>query len=814
MALDVIMQRNKKKDDADEQTIADLYETISMLRTHNKELEESMASKDPELKKLRKELSKVEEEKAQQELDFMNQLAAAAGSNESSKTSDETVEQLKRENARLQRAAENEKILRASVQELQGHLGEFRKVHISETSKLKAEAKARMKEMKEQSDDLQTEKSSLISEISDLRLQLDKETQEKHSFESQCKEMKVNYESISDQLKEEKKARQEAIERHEMELGELNDNLIDMETNRAGLLDDMTRYQKQAERESKRLSDYKSQMSEMQGQMNNAAMQALEERATTAETQVKELRGELEESSETYKKQIAQLSETIAAREHSLTALGEEVVTLKNVVEEGERKALTMSTELSRAQRELDTQTALAASRNSEIETLTTQRESFEQRSTRNLEDQVKEVDSLREQNDILYKEVDSLVERLNTESELVEKLKLENDELKANVGTYGSKQGQQSQRLPVARAVAIDSDSPRSSVKNMVACFEQGSASTDSVSASAANALDAEQLHLMQEKLDSQAETISDLRAEISEMSLTKQKGGEENTEEMWELKNQLEEVASELNGERRYVQELKQEIEELKDAHWDDKPWNNETEIASLKAELEAAQLANSDMQNIHVQKVQSLEESVRIMQAEADEDVAKKEKEISELQVLMYTLEDQITIIKKEKEQLRIRLNNLAGSNNDELDELQTELIDKTRLLSKMSRQLKTMESQLQEETEERTKELNFWKNKVKQLEAEKNRQSSKGYLSENTMNQMKSENMKLRGSVAKLTKDREALQEKLKSFKSDKPGQASPHYVQRLKEKNIVLKKEVERLQKRSKDINGSVSRVEI
>merc|ERR1712043_72437 len=96
----------------------------------------------------------------------------------------------------------------------------------------------------------------------------------------------------------------------------------------------------------------------------------------------------------------------------------------------------------------------------------------------------------------------------------------------------------------------------------------------------------------------------------------------------------------------------------------------------------------------------------------------------------------------------------------------DELQTELIDKTRSLSKMSRQLKTMESQLKEETEERTKELNFWKNKVKQLEAERNKQSSRGYMSESTMSQMKNENMKLRASVAKLTKDRESLQETIK------------------------------------------------
>merc|ERR1712150_408630 len=308
-----------------------------------------------------------------------------------------------------------------------------------------------------------------------------------------------------------------------------------------------------------------------------------------------------------------------------------------------------------------------------------------------------------------------------------------------------------------------------------------------------------------MQEKIDSQAETISALRAQIDKSSMNL--NGKQDTEEVWELKNQLEEVASELNSERRYVQELKQEMEELKDAAWEDKPWNNESEMKALKAELEAAQLASSDMQNNHVQKVRSLEESVRIMQAEADEDVAKKEKEIAELQVSMYTLEDQITILKKEKEQLRIRLN------NDELDELQTELIDKTRSLSKMSRQLKTMESQLKEETEERTKELNFWKNKVKQLEAERNKQSSRGYMSESTMNQMKNENMKLRASVAKLTKDRESLQEEIKSFKSDKPGQTSAHYVQRLKVKNSMLKKEVERLQNRSKNTNDSFSRVE-
>mmetsp|Transcript_270 Transcript_270/g.433 ORF Transcript_270/g.433 Transcript_270/m.433 type:complete len:798 (-) Transcript_270:259-2652(-) len=797
MAIDVIMKRNNKKnnspndDHRDEQTIADLYETISMLRAHNKELEETVASKDPELKKLRKELSKVEEEKAQQELDFMNQLAGADKGNSTAASTQETIEQLKKDNARLQQAAENERILRASVQELQGHLSEFRRVHISETKKLKDEAKARMKDMKEQSEDLQTEKSSLIGEISDLRMQLDKEVQEKHSFESQVKELQEKFQSVSDQLKQEKKAKQEAADRHEMELGELNDNLIEMETARAGLLDDMNRYQKLAERESKRSSEYKTQMDDLKNQMNTQS--------------------ELDESTETYRTQIAQLSETVAAREQSLSALGDEVVHLKETIEEGERKALTMSTELSRAQHELETQMALATSRQSEIESLTTQREAFEKRSTRNLQDQVAEVDSLREQNDILYKEVDSLVERLNKETELVEKFKIENEELKVNMGPSSGNQGQQNKGLPVARAVPVASNalSPRSSVKNMVACFEQGSTISTSTTTTVQ---DMEQLQAMQEKIDSQAETISALRAQIDKSSMNL--NGKQDTEEVWELKNQLEEVASELNSERRYVQELKQEMEELKDAAWEDKPWNNESEMKALKAELEAAQLASSDMQNNHVQKVRSLEESVRIMQAEADEDVAKKEKEIAELQVSMYTLEDQITILKKEKEQLRIRLNNLAGSNNDELDELQTELIDKTRSLSKMSRQLKTMESQLKEETEERTKELNFWKNKVKQLEAERNKQSSRGYMSESTMNQMKNENMKLRASVAKLTKDRESLQEKIKSFKSDKPGQTSAHYVQRLKEKNSMLKKEVERLQNRSKNTNDSFSRVEI
>ena len=97
------------------------------------------------------------------------------------------------------------------------------------------------------------------------------------------------------------------------------------------------------------------------------------------------------------------------------------------------------------------------------------------------------------------------------------------------------------------------------------------------------------------------------------------------------------------------------------------------------------------------------------------------------------------------------------------------------------------------------------------KVLELEAQlKVGKGSRSKLSGDELDKLQQENSKLRESLRTVTLERRSLQEKLSSAASDKDSRS----MQVLRERNNALKQEVEKLMKRLKRVEGSITRVAI
>jgi hypothetical protein len=97
------------------------------------------------------------------------------------------------------------------------------------------------------------------------------------------------------------------------------------------------------------------------------------------------------------------------------------------------------------------------------------------------------------------------------------------------------------------------------------------------------------------------------------------------------------------------------------------------------------------------------------------------------------------------------------------------------------------------------------------KVLELETQlKNSRNTRAQISDAELEKLQQENSKLRESLRTVTLERRSLHEKLTTAASDKDSRS----MQVLRERNSALKQEVEKLTKRLRRVEGSITRVAI
>lgn len=290
---------------------------------------------------------------------------------------------------------------------------------------------------------------------------------------------------------------------------------------------------------------------------------------------------------------------------------------------------------------------------------------------------------------------------------------------------------------------------------------------------------------------------------------------------EEVDRLRSQVAALQQELGEAMVNVEELQKVISSIQNAH--DSELQDQQKIGTrssktigkemqtLEVELTKNQISRADMQMGYMSKIHDLENKLDTMQDEMDDELKHKVLEMNRLQMTLTSKENEIRALTKEREQICSSMSNLSSSRKGDIDELQEELLKLTAKTAAQTREIQSLKMNI-EEHDFRKSEFERLKERITDLEEELvSAPPQKSDASHSDIAIMKAENKMLRESIRDLGMERRQLQEKLEALLLEKTNSKSGHV---LRERNAALKTEVERLTKRLKKMEHSMTRFTI
>jgi chromosome segregation ATPase len=885
-------------------TVSVLLEEIGALRKRVKELEDDGSCCDrstvvstideqreleAEVVSLRKEVAKVEHEKADMELQFMNHMASQEREHQGAlDILKEKLVQSKEENLALRDLwASGEK-----AEQLQIHLEDLRGKHELELQQLQDDLAAAdreieinrqdMDDMREQMVELENMKMTLLDEVTSLRVQLDEEAKAANDLQSQLQDVDAKATAKITKLEQVISERDASIEKLQTELGEMNDEVIGLEDQKAMLLDEITGLRMQVEREQEAHANFKARVNSSNNSVSSSSSQptsndnvevtVLRERVKVLEVQAAVLQ--------------AKIKELESGRVSADTSKMEELLQ-ESLKEEQQRRVQVMS--------ELEEMKDKLKEKESEIASLNQQRVSYEERTTRNIMDQVAEADYHKSQTKKLSEELKAIKEKLAAPNDAVAKLGKNGTKPllpRPSPLSYSQSSSPACPESPppstssasglpwkprMLRSSSTPGDpssvsSPRTPVRSVVESFERrismsssvhGTSSTqgphaashlfapspptmpdDLPSLSVEAQLDVLKQDLeverakvrqLQERLSQESEVSAELRAEMASLSANEvsiaeyarrenEKDRQNDKEQISRLTSQVEALERELDAALTQIEELKKEIknqpltvgkasvvDEAKIKDIEKRAAKKyDAEVNNLKVELTKVLMIKADMELEYTNKVKELEDSFESMQAEIQEELEENKKQIDDLRLSLNEKDDEIARLQREREQICTSMNSMSSSKRGEMEELQTELLDMNAKTTSQVREIQALRMKI-EELEYRREDADMLRRKVLELETQlKNSRNTRAQISDAELEKLQQENSKLRESLRTVTLERRSLHEKLTTAASDKDSRS----MQVLRERNSALKQEVEKLTKRLRRVEGSITRVAI
>lgn len=821
---------NETKDKSEYSTTA-LLEEVETLRKRVQELEDDGAATgraalysmdsserdDSDIASLRKQLMKVESERADLELDFMNQISSLARENqETTEKLTVKVAELEEENTSLKLACSVVSAKNVDAQDDKGnvvHEKAQRKLtdDLFESKEKLAASQREVKGMEKEISNLKDQTMRLADEVNTLKDNRDNESRKMALLRSEMKTITQAYTDTIEKLETDLLSKTDTVEQQDGSIKAMEGQIEALKGQKSMLVDEITSVRMMMDRDIKEKANFQSYVDKRpwKNSRNDDDEEktieleertvAAEERAAQSEYQVKALEGRLESVTVS----LSQLRVENDRLKEETTNLREEVCSL-----------------------------------------------------TQQLDKEKEVLSKLKEEN-----EAPPMIKRELTADEDLSLPKL-------GVNTVHSPR-------PLSRAPKTPSstpprswskqgqvmDGPRTPVRGLVACFEQkiSNASQDQRSFSSPSdtlptiassdisslsteeyeelkhklAVKTHQVKVLEETLDRKNQMISDLKTEIEALSVTqyamqnvaneKSRSPEEHPEsvETESLVSQLEETEQKLLEETKEVDRLRAEIKELtshriseteqelnlsKEERSTMNRRKNNVESNRLQVELTKAQISKAEQEKEYLKHVEALEQEMDDWKVEADEELEEKQKEVDELQRSLDAQKDEIARLVNEKEQLCSSMNTMSSQRKKEIDDLQAELVECTTQNSEYQRSLQALKMQV-EHQEDTSAEVDVLRKRVKELERNPHRTISHRMELEEVMK----ENESLRQSVRQLTVERRSFQEKLSTSLADKGSSRSMKVI---RDRNEALKKEVERLSKRLKNLESSITRVSV
>jgi len=233
-------------------------------------------------------------------------------------------------------------------------------------------------------------------------------------------------------------------------------------------------------------------------------------------------------------------------------------------------------------------------------------------------------------------------------------------------------------------------------------------------------------------------------------------------------------------------------------------------DTEITTLRNELASARQTETELD----QRVESLAKTIEAMKAQHETALASKNTALFEINEELQEKQSALNRVSAEKGQLVLSMKDMTTYRHNEIDELQHELVEMSTRAANQAREIQTLKVQL-DDKEYRKDETDRLRKRVRELNdqiaytqhhpqeeaadgGKKNNSSRSAAQPEgdNDENPTQLENKKLRQKLRATQVALKHAEEKLRS--SEK---VNPQAMQALRDRNVTLKFEVEKLTKK-------------
>lgn len=232
---------------------------------------------------------------------------------------------------------------------------------------------------------------------------------------------------------------------------------------------------------------------------------------------------------------------------------------------------------------------------------------------------------------------------------------------------------------------------------------------------------------------------------------------------------------------------------------------------EYDALKSKLSRLQFEKAGVELELTNKITDLEHEIEVLEDTAEEEIEEKEKEIAALRSTIEYQEQEIKRLEDEKSQAYSNLNNVSSSRKGEIEELQCELMDVMTTSKSQEREIESLKRKLDEVRN--TEMDNGLKRRLKELEEELKflKANARNSSQQEDLENLTTENSKLRDVVRELKLERGVLQDRLDTLLVERSSSKS---AQVLRDRNAALKQEVEKLTKKLKKMEESITRFAI
>lgn len=329
-----------------------------------------------------------------------------------------------------------------------------------------------------------------------------------------------------------------------------------------------------------------------------------------------------------------------------------------------------------------------------------------------------------------------------------------------------------------------------------------------------AENKINTEVSPVMQKRIDDEREVLA---VELAKAQIKHAELDAEHTTKLKEMEETIKSLETKLLFEKEEKNTLKGTFEEMVTRSENEPSPKiqrvHDSEINRITVELTKTQIKQADLEREYTKRVRDLEIEIEDLEAEAEEELKQKDREIFELRRTLETKEDEIQRLEQDRSQLCSSMNDLSFSRKDEVHELQAEIIDLSTKTKSQEREIQTLKMRIDDSEKQIDGASSKYIQRIKDLEDEMCavKTSSDNMVEPEALTLMKSENMKLREYVRELKLERRSLNERLEVLMSERNGSKSSQVLQK---RNIALKEEVEKLTKRLKKLEASITRFAI